>query len=386
MVEALAEVLVPGVAVRVEVDQRQRAVPGGVGAELGERDGVVAAEDDREHAGVDERAEALLGELVGADRVARGELEVARVDARAETFGNTIVVNGKTWPVLEVEPRRYRFRLMNGCNSRFVILKLVGDPLAARPAAAALPFWQIGAEGGFLPAPVELDQLLIGLAERADVIVDFTGLTAGTELYLINEGPDEPFGGGVPGTDFPAANPDTTGQVLKFVVVPLASRDTSMPPGELTLPPFTPLGAATNTRKVSLNEEDSEVLDGVGPREALLGTMNDDGTPNALDWDEPITENPDLHAVEVWEMYNFTADAHPIHIHEVQFQVVDRQPFEGEARPPEPWETGYKDMVTAYPDEITRVKASFDQAGRYVWHCHIVEHEDNEMMRPYTVS
>ena len=303
-----------------------------------------------------------------------------------ETFGNTIVVNGKTWPVLEVEPRRYRFRLMNGCNSRFVILKLVGDPLAARPAEPALPFWQIGAEGGFLPAPVELDQLLIGLAERADVIVDFTGFTAGTELYLINEGPDEPFGGGVAGTDFPAANPDTTGQVMKFVVVPLASRDTSVPPAELTLPRFTPLGAATNTRKVSLNEEDSEVLDGVGPREALLGTINADGSPNALDWDEPITENPDLHAVEVWEMYNFTADAHPIHIHEVQFQVVDRQPFEGEARPPEPWETGYKDMVIAYPDEITRVKASFDQAGRYVWHCHIVEHEDNEMMRPYTVG
>jgi bilirubin oxidase len=303
-----------------------------------------------------------------------------------ETFGNTIVVNGRTWPVLEVEPRRYRFRLMNGCNSRFVILKLVGDPLAARPAAAALPFWQIGAEGGFLPAPVELDQLLIGLAERADVIVDFTGLTAGTELYLINEGPDEPFGGGVPGTDFPAANPDTTGQVLKLVVVPLASRDTSMPPAELTLPPFTPLGAADNTRKLSLNEEDSEVLDGVGPREALLGTINDDGSPNALDWDEPITENPGLHTIEVWEMYNFTADAHPIHIHEVQFQVIDRQPFGGDTRPPEPWETGYKDMVIAYPDEITRVKASFDQAGRYVWHCHIVEHEDNEMMRPYTVG
>jgi spore coat protein A, manganese oxidase len=122
------------------------------------------------------------------------------------------------------------------------------------------------------------------------------------------------------------------------------------------------------------------------PREALLGTVNEDGSPNSLDWDDPISENPDLDAVEVWEMYNFTQDAHPIHIHEVQFQVVDRQPFEGNARPPEAWETGFKDMVIAYPDEITRVKALFDLPGRYVWHCHIVEHEDNEMMRPYTVG
>src|SRR6266545_4063716 len=91
-------------------------------------------------------------------------------------FGNTTVVNGRTWPFLQVEPRRYRFRFLNGCNSRFLILKIVSNALARRPARAALPFWQIGTEGGFLPAPVQLDQLLMGLAERADVIVDFTGL------------------------------------------------------------------------------------------------------------------------------------------------------------------------------------------------------------------
>ena len=303
-----------------------------------------------------------------------------------EFFGNTIVVNGRTWPVLQVEPRRYRFRVMNGCDSRFVILKIVGHRRAKRPAQAALSFWQIGTEGGFLPAPVQLDQLLLALAERADVIVDFTGLEPGTELYMINEGPDEPFGGGVAGTDFPAADPSTTGQVMKFVVVPLTSRDTSVPAGQLTLPRFTPLGEASKTRKVSLNEDVSHVLPGVGPREALLGTVNDDGSPNPLDWDDPITETPALDATEVWELHYFTVDAHPIHIHEVQFQVVDRQPFKGHARPPEAWETGYKDMVIAYPGEITRVKALFDLPGRYVWHCHILEHEDNEMMRPYTVG
>jgi bilirubin oxidase len=302
-----------------------------------------------------------------------------------EFFGNMIVVNGKTWPTLNVEPRRYRLRFLNGCNSRFLILKMVSNPLATRPATAALPFWQIGSEGGFLPAPVQLDYLLMTLAERADVIVDFTGLDVGTELYLINEGPDEPFGGGVPETDFPAADPGTTGQVMKFVVVPLTSTDTSVPPDELTLPTFTPLGAPTVTRQVSLNEADSAVLEGVGPAEALLGTRSGDD-PVHLHWADPITENPALNATEIWEMFNFTEDAHPIHIHEVMFQVVDRQPFEGASRPPESWETGYKDTVTAYPGEITRVKAKFDLPGLYVWHCHIVEHEDNEMMRPYRVG
>jgi spore coat protein A len=105
-----------------------------------------------------------------------------------------------------------------------------------------------------------------------------------------------------------------------------------------------------------------------------------------LGWSDPISENPALNAIEIWELHNFTEDAHPIHIHEVQFQVVDRQPFGGGARGPEPWERGFKDTVIAYPGEITRVKAQFDLPGLYVWHCHIVEHEDNEMMRPYSVG
>jgi bilirubin oxidase len=303
-----------------------------------------------------------------------------------EFFGNTMVANGRTWPFLEVEPRRYRFRALNGCNSRFLILKIVSNPLATRPAPAALPFWQIGTEGGLLPAPVMLDQLLMSPSERADVIVDFTDFPVGTELYLINEGPDEPFGGGVPGTDFPAADPDTTGQVMKFRVVPLASKDTSQDPARLTLPAFRPLGPPSNTRQVSLNEKASAFPGFDGPVEAELGTLDGEGNPVPLDWEEPITENPALGSIEIWEIYNFTEDAHPIHIHEPQFQVVNRQPFGGAARPPESWERGFKDVVIAYPGEITRVKAFFDLPGLYVWHCHIVEHEDNEMMRPYFVG
>jgi len=334
-----------------------------------------------------------------------------------EFFGNAIVVNGKTWPKLSVEPRRYRLRFLNGSQSRFLILKLVtGDP-TTRPGVPALNFWQVGAEGGFLPAPVQLSQLLMAPAERADVIVDFTGLPEGAHVYLINEGPDEPFGGGVPGDDFPFADPQTTGQVMAFEVGPLMSVDTSVDPasGSLILPRFDPLGPPDNIRAVTLNEEDSAtvrvseqngniVLDcengePFGPVAALLGTLNPDGTTEPLLWSDAITENPILNTTETWEIYNFTMDAHPIHIHLVQFQVVDRQSLMmnddgtvvqpvmlmGAARAPELWETGYKDTVIAYPGEVTRVKAKFDLPGLFVWHCHILEHEDNEMMRPFEV-
>jgi len=137
-----------------------------------------------------------------------------------------------------------------------------------------------------------------------------------------------------------------------------------------------------------------------GPTEALLGTLNPDGTSTPLTWSDATSENVSLGNTEVWEIYNFTADAHPIHIHLIQFQVVDRQALATDAggnatqpaqlvgvpRGPEVWETGYKDTVIAYPGEVTRVKATFPLDGLFVWHCHILEHEDNEMMRPYCVG
>jgi spore coat protein A len=302
-----------------------------------------------------------------------------------EFFANTMVVNGRTWPVLHVEPRRYRFRLLNGCNSRFLVLKLASDP-TERPARTALPFWMLGADGGFLPAPARLPQLLMAPAERADVVVDFTGLAVGSELYLVNLGPDEPLGE-LADPPEPVADPDTTGQVMKFEVVPLASRDTSIPPERLNLPALRPLGEPSTTRLVSLNERASSYPGFDGPVAARLGTLDETGTPVPLGWDNPITENPTLGSTEIWEIHNFTEDAHPIHIHEVQFEVVDREPLDGgDPRGPEAWEEGRKDTVVAYPDQITRVKALFDLPGLYVWHCHIVEHEDNEMMRPYYIG
>jgi bilirubin oxidase len=304
-----------------------------------------------------------------------------------EFFANTMLVNGRTWPVLKVEPRRYRLRVLNGCNSRFLILKITTDP-TTRPATAALPFWQIGTEGGFLPKPVCLERLLMANTERADVIVDFTGIRPGTALYLINEGADRPFGRGEPGVAFPVADPATTGQVMKFLVGPLVSKDTSVPPERLTLPPLTPLGPESVTRRLSLNELDSR-SPGVPPETpvmSLLGTVDAAGNPVPLGWHDPITENPKLGATETWQLHNFTEDAHPIHIHQVQFQLLDRRPVGGPPRQPESWECGFKDTVIAYPGEATRVQARFDLPGRYVWHCHITEHEDNEMMRPFQVG
>jgi len=300
-----------------------------------------------------------------------------------DSFGNTMVVNGNTWPVLPVEPRRYRFRLLNACNARTLILKIVANPLAARPAPAALPWWQIGADGGFLPRPAETDQLLCTTAERVDVIVDFTSVAVGTELFLINEGPDGPFSGGSPGKGLTPADSATTGQVMKFVVTPLASRDTSVPPARLSLPPLPPLGPSRRTWRISLNEQHSTSSPKVTVSH-LLGAVAADGTAKPLSWAAEVTERPALRTTETWELANFTGEAHPIHLHQVQFRVTGRQPLAGSGpgRPPESGETGVKDTVIVYPNEITRIDARYDIPGRYVMHCHILDHEDNEMMRP----
>ena len=363
-----------------------------------------------------------------------------------EAFFNTMVVNGTAWPQFEVAPALYRLRFLNGCNSRFLWLKF-SDP--------DVRVWQIGAEQGFLPAPVLMNnlnldqsgdstgQLLMALAERADVIVDFRGLADGTEIELLNIGPDEPFGGGIPDEDFDPADPGTTGKVMRFKVDSglLVSRDSlTTPPDQLVLRAEPALATPTGpTRNVSLNENESSHLcvtedpDGnivvvpdstppicsnggepFGPEAALLGLVDNPGpgaTGIALRWTDEtgvsqpvdfkmadgsirqvlVTENPTEGDIEEWNIYNFTEDAHPIHLHLVRFQVTNRIGIDGvtpsvAGAAPLPWEAGYKDTVIAYPDEITTVRAKFDIAGLYVWHCHIVEHEDNEMMRPYVVS
>ncbi len=316
-----------------------------------------------------------------------------------EFFGNTMMVNGNTWPYLDVDRARYRLRFLNGCQARFLILDFSRIP--------GVEVWQIGNEGGFLTEPVNLtadhgNRLLMGLAERADVIVDFSKVRPG-EYVLGNVGPDEPYGGGDPGTDFEVADPASTGQVMRFHVMRGRAVDLSTPPRFLRLPAIAELPAPARTRPLALLEEMSAAVDDA-PVEALLGTVA--GDPNVAAglwtkrlWMDPITENPAEGDTEVWEFYNATGDAHPMHVHEVSFEVLNRQDIlvdeeteevrvvpGSSPQPPEPWETGFKDTVTAYPGQVTRIRAQFKVPGQYVWHCHIVEHEDNEMMRPYRVG
>jgi spore coat protein A len=190
---------------------------------------------------------------------------------------------------------------------------------------------------------------------------------------------------------------------MQFRVVPALNVDDSTPPQFLVLPPVTALPPATVTRRVALLE-DASTFFADAPVEALLGTVA--GDPNVAPgvwtkrlWMDEVTENPAVGATELWEIYNATADAHPIHIHEVAFEVVNRQDIfvneetqevrvvpGSQPQPREPWETGRKDTVIAYPSQVTRVRIQFTNPGQFVWHCHIVEHEDNEMMRPYRIG
>jgi len=339
----------------------------------------------------------LAGEYIGGES---GKEDYFSPIWNPEFFGNAIMVNGNTWPFQIVEQRRYRFRFLNGCQSRFLILDFTQIP--------GVEVWAIGNEGGFLAAPVNVtamgNQFLLGLAERADIIVDFTGVPVG-RYVLGNVGPDEPFGGGVPGVDFDPADSLTTGQIMRFDVVAAVAPDPTTPPQFLQLPAIVPLPVESVTRPLALIEMMGMGMDAgggtvEGPVEALLGVVDAEGNAIPQMWMAPVTENPAVGATEVWELYNTTGDAHPMHVHEVVFEVVNReglivnedgdvvQPIvlDGVIAPPEPWETGFKDMVIAYPGQVTRIRAQFNNPGQFVWHCHIVEHEDNEMMRPYRIG
>jgi spore coat protein A len=276
-----------------------------------------------------------------------------------EIFGNAILVNGKLFPYLEVEPRRYRLRVLNGSNARFYNLSFV-DSASGNDA----PFHQIGTDQGLLPAPVPLKNLEISPGERADLVVDFSD-HRGAQLVLKNDAV----------------------VVMQFRVSPKKVTDTSSLAQALRPVPKIPESQSVQTRLLTLNEY---VNKAGNPVMLLL---------NASHWKMPITENPVLGSTEIWSLINPTNDSHPIHLHLVRFQILDRQPyvpwlfqnkrelhFIGPPEPPDPNEAGWKDTVQAHSKMVTRIIVPFEGfSGRYVWHCHILEHEDNEMMRPYEV-
>jgi spore coat protein A len=296
---------------------------------------------------------------------------------------DTIVVNGKTWPYLEVEPRKYRFRVLNGANGRPFRLQITPD---AAPETS-LPFHQIGTDGGLLGAPVPVGkrapdgkpagpQVTVAPAERADLIVDFSAYIPGDELTLENIN--------IP--DFPFRDPATTGLVMKFKVVTSRGPDTSVLPAKLRPVPRLDPADAIKTRNLTLDL----TKDDYGRPKFLL---------NKTRWMDPITEKPKLNTTEIWNFINMTPNGHPMHVHLVTFGVLSRKRFDveryrqtGEIKYllPEvnmlpPNENGMRDMVRVPAGTVVQIIAHFDVPGRFVWHCHLLDHEDHEMMRPYEV-
>lgn len=272
-----------------------------------------------------------------------------------EVFGNAMLVNGKLWPACALEPRAYRLRVLNAANSRFFDLSLSNHA----------PLHMIGTGQGLLAAPVALRSLLLAPAERADLIVDFSG-HAGERIQLMN--------GAVP--------------LMQFRVASGASAPGYQPPAVLRALRRLPEHAAVRTRLLTLDEYDDQL--GVNPMLMLL-----DGKY----WHDPISERPQLGTAEIWAFVNLTDDTHPIHLHQAHFQVLDRRAFDVDeyrarrqlrylapARPPGAGESGWKDTVRAYAGDVTRILIPFDgYAGRYLWHCHLLEHAANQMMRPYVI-
>jgi spore coat protein A, manganese oxidase len=296
-----------------------------------------------------------------------------------EFFGDFILVNGMAWPVLDVEPRQYRFRVLNGSDSRFYNLFLSGSQVIQ----------QIGTDNGLLPAAVPLTQMLLGPGERKDIVLDFSNPAFWGQTIILRNNAKTPFPKGS------AVDPMTTGRIMAFRVIkplnpvyPITQLPTSL------RAPIEPLQTTLPSRKLILFEAEDE-YDRLKP---MLGTVEN----GVLEWHDPITENPQLNSTEIWEIYNETMDAHPIHLHLVSSQLINRQKFKAEVNEvngkptnirligqpqfPGAGEQGWKDTWVMYPGEVTRIIAKFDLEGRYAWHCHILSHEDHEMMRPYYVG
>jgi spore coat protein A, manganese oxidase len=336
-----------------------------------------------------------------------------------EYFGDTILVNGKVWPNLKVERRQYRFRIVNGSNARFYNLKL----------SNGMSFIQIGGDGSYLPAPVTLTEALIAPAERADILVDFSNVPAGTKIILQNTA-NAPFPGGDP------VDPNTTGVVMQFQVMNTkAVHPAPLPATLITIPTLVETDGIGNPKLFTLNEQESDVGE---PVAVLIDGQH---------FGAEITEISNVATTEGWYFQNLTEDAHPIHLHLVEFQLEDRQNIDvdrfkayweslngstlpldhptvranvdtpvfdpatgtvhdfltGPSEPPSPSESGWKDTFVVPPGKVTRVRIRFapqysneadlvaginpfpfdPTAGPgYVWHCHILDHEDNDMMRP----
>jgi spore coat protein A len=299
-----------------------------------------------------------------------------------EFFGNVPVVNGAIFPFLEVEPRRYRFRVVNASNSRFFSF-FFSDP-AIPFATVSMKFFQIGTDGGLLPQPVEVASVMLAPGERADLIVDFAGYEG--KKFVVSNYASAPFPG--TGMDESPMKAAPLQQLMEVrITAPLRGKDASAKPAWTV--PFEQLKTETavKTRDLVLYEFLDEKQNSLGVK------------INKVGYDDPVTESPKLNTTEIWRFINTTDDTHPMHLHLVQFQILERKSFDlqkyldsgviefsGKVRPPEKNEMGWKDTVRVNPGEVTSIIVPFHGfTGKYVYHCHMLEHEDNDMMRPFQV-
>jgi len=271
-----------------------------------------------------------------------------------EVYGDAMLVNGTLTPYLDVEPRAYRFRMLNAANSRTFVFSLSNHQ----------SFHQIGSDQGLLVAPVEVNQVQLSPGERADVVIDFSH-AAGQRITINN----------------------LSWELMQFRVGQAAGAAAQPLPQALRIIERVPASVAVKTRLMILRE----YMDREPKRMLML--------LNGTRWHEPVTERPELDSTEIWSFANTTADIHPIHLHLVRFQVLDRQSFDadeyllsgklnyrGVPTLPPMTERGWKDTVQTYPETVTRIIVRFEgYVGRYVWHCHLLEHAANEMMRPFEV-
>ena len=325
-----------------------------------------------------------------------------------EFFGDTPVVNGRAYPFLEVEPRAYRFRLLNGSQARFYNLWLDN-------AGDTVPLQVIGSDGGLLPGPVGINRLLLAPGERADLIVDFSSVVSGAVLTLKNDA----------AAPFPLGGAQALEEIMQVrVSKPLNGVDQAAPATQLALPAISTLTATPGApaREIVLiqNEDPTAIIDHMGGNISGMPSAHMGVTElllNGKRFDEPVEEKPASGTTEIWQFINATPDTHPVHIHLVQFQILNRQALDimsfftqwsvwrsgtgskpaladyltGSPTQPQPEEAGWKDTARAMPGEILRIIARFvlpadvELPARYVYHCHILEHEDNEMMRPFEV-
>jgi FtsP/CotA-like multicopper oxidase with cupredoxin domain len=271
-------------------------------------------------------------------------------------LGDVAFVNGVRSPTLDVDSAVYRLRLLNASNARiFRVARSDGRPLTL-----------IGTDGGFLPAPIQVPHVDLGTGERVDLLADFSDLPVGTRLGLVSLGFPSPSRGGGMGM-MRGVTPQGASMELMEIRVARRVTETFTVPAALPAPALPSRSEAERERTFRF--------------ESMM--MNHTINGRAFQMDR-IDERVPLGSTEVWTFVNDSQFPHPVHMHAVHFRVLSRTGGRGQLFP---WEAGAKDTVLLFPDERVEVVSRFDRhPGRFLLHCHNLEHEDMGMMMNFQIE